>query len=159
MGAKPPPKGGLGAKPHSFGNVCGYIAYAPHPKPPHSHRVPLGCLVISVTLILPTQNPLCLPVVPLDCWVVLRDYLVLIYLVLWFFTLFWVNFDVKTAKIETELSPIITGLSLIGSYISYIASCRGILVPFILPYPKPPVPNRAPPPKLVGWFEWFFSLI
>ena len=40
----------------------------------------------------------------LDCWVVLRDYLVLIYLVLWFFTLFGVIFDVKTAKIETELS-------------------------------------------------------
>ena len=44
--------------------------------------------VISVTLILPTQNPRFPPVVLLDCWVVLREYLVLIYLVLWFFTLF-----------------------------------------------------------------------
>ena len=64
--------------------------------------------MISVTLILPTQNPWFPPVVPLDCWVVLRDYLISIYLVLQFFTLFWVIFDVKTAKIEMELSPIIT---------------------------------------------------
>ena len=64
-----------------------------------------------VKVILPTQNSRFPPVavVPLDCWVILRDYLVLIYLVLCFFTLFWVIFDVKpAAKIETELSPIIT---------------------------------------------------
>ena len=64
--------------------------------------------MISVTLILPTQNPRFPLVVPLDCSVVLRYYLVLIYLVLWFFTLFWVIFVVKTAKIETELSPTFT---------------------------------------------------
>ena len=38
----------------------------------------------------------------------LRDYFILIYLVLWFFPLLWVIFDVKTVKIETELSPTFT---------------------------------------------------
>ena len=37
---------------------------------------------------------------------VLIDYLILIYLVLWFFTLLRAIFDAKTAKIETELSAI-----------------------------------------------------
>ena len=56
---------------------------------------------ISAPFILPIQN---------HCWVVLRDYLILIYLVLWFFYPFWVIFDAKTAKIETELSPTFTEL-------------------------------------------------
>ena len=42
---------------------------------PHSQRVPLGCLVILVTLILPTNNPQFPPVVPLACWVVIRAFL------------------------------------------------------------------------------------
>ena len=44
-----------GAKPPSWGNFCGYIACSP-PKTPHSRRVPLGCLVISVTLISKTSD-------------------------------------------------------------------------------------------------------
>ena len=83
-GQSPHLKGGAGAKPPSFGCSCAYIG---------------GRRGISVAIILPTQN---------HCWVVLRDYLILIYLVLWFFALFWVIFDAKTAKIETELSPTFT---------------------------------------------------
>ena len=48
-----------------------------------------GRRAISTRFILPTQNPRFLPVVPLDCWLVLRDYLVLIYLMLWFFLPFF----------------------------------------------------------------------
>ena len=103
-GQRPDLKGGLGGKAPSFGNVCSYIAYAPHPKPAFP-KDPSRLSSDFNDLILPTQNPRIPPVVPLDFWVVLRDYLVLIYLVLWFFTLFWVIFYVKTAKIETELSP------------------------------------------------------
>ena len=54
---------------------------SPHPKPPVSQRVPL------------------------DCWVVLRDYLVLKCLVLWCFTSVWVIFD---EKVDADLSPIFT---------------------------------------------------
>ena len=82
-----------GAKPSSLGCFRAYIS---------------GCQGISAPFILNTQIPQFSPVVPLDCWVVLRGYLALIYLVLWFFTPFWVIFDVKTAKIKTELSPIFT---------------------------------------------------
>ena len=90
--AMPPPKrGGWGAKPPSLGCFCAYIG---------------GRQGISAPFILPTQNLQFPAVVPLDCWVALRDYLVLLYLVPWFFTLFGVIFDVKTAKIEIELSPI-----------------------------------------------------
>ena len=98
MGEKPPPKRGAGGKASKFRLFfCAYIG---------------GCRGISAPFILPTQNPWfplwSPPVVPLDCWVVLRDYLVLIYLVLWFFTLFWVIFYVKTTKIEMELSHTFT---------------------------------------------------
>ena len=61
-----------------------FTTYLPHPKPPLSQKVPLRLLVV------------------------LRDYLVLIYLVLWIFTLFWVIFEVKTAEVDAELSPRIT---------------------------------------------------
>ena len=81
---------------------------------------------VVVKAILPTQNPRFPLVVALDCWMVLRDYLVLIYLVLWFFIFFGVIFDVKTAKIETELSPIFTGctrhsLKVVGYYSLFFA--------------------------------------
>ena len=87
---KPPPKRGLWGKAPSLGCFCAYIG---------------GCRGISASFIFPTQN---------HCWVVLGDYLILIYLVLRFFTLFWVIFDVRTAKIETELSPTFTGKKPIG---------------------------------------------
>ena len=75
---------GAGGKAPSLGCFCAYIG---------------GCRGISAPFILPTQN---------HCLVVLRDYLILIYLVLWFFTPFWVIFDVKTAEIGMELSPTFT---------------------------------------------------
>ena len=64
-----------------------FTTYLPHPKPPLSQQVPLRLFVV------------------------LRDYLVLIYLVLWFFTLFWVIFEVKIAEVDAELSPRITMLN------------------------------------------------
>ena len=84
---------------------------SPHLKKVGWDKAPplLGCFcayIVVVEAILPTQKPRFPPVVHLDCWVVLGDYLILQYLVLWFFTIFGVIFDVKTTKIETELSPI-----------------------------------------------------
>ena len=64
-----------------------FTTYLPHPKPPLSQQVPLRLLVV------------------------LRDYLLLIYLVLWFFTLFWVIFEVKIAEVDAELSPRISMLN------------------------------------------------
>ena len=64
-----------------------FTTYLPHPKPPLSQQVPLRLLVV------------------------LRDYLVLICLVLWFFTLFGVIFEVKIAEVDAELSPRITMLN------------------------------------------------
>ena len=64
-----------------------FTTYLPHPKPPLSQQVPLRLLVV------------------------LRDYLVLIYLVLWFFLPFFlVIFEVKIAEVDAELAPRITML-------------------------------------------------
>ena len=71
------PKRVWGAKPSSLGCFRAYIS---------------GRRGISALFILNTQNPQFPPVVPLDCQVVLRDYLVLMYLVLWFFTPFLGDF-------------------------------------------------------------------
>ena len=65
-----------GKAPHLRGQLeCWSPIVNPLPPPPHSQRVPLGYLVISVTLILPTHNPRFPPVVPLACWVVIRVFL------------------------------------------------------------------------------------
>ena len=54
----------------------------------------LDCVVISVTLILPTQNPQFPPVVPLAWWVVIRVFpiilLILEHKIKWFLLVFWV---------------------------------------------------------------------
>ena len=118
MGAKPPPIRGGGGKPPSLDNFCSYItyiAYVPHPKnlyslcsPPktlHSQRVPLGCLVFSVTLILPTQNPRLPPVVTLACWVVIKVFpiilLILEHKIKWFLSIF----GVLSEKTDADLYP------------------------------------------------------
>ena len=50
--------------------------------------------------------------VPLDYWGVLRDYLVLICLVLWCFTIFRVIFDEKSEKVDVALSPIFAEINI-----------------------------------------------
>ena len=71
---------GVGAKGEapSLGNFCSYITYVPHPKPCIPKGFPLGCLVLSLTLILPTQNPRFPPVVPVACWVVIKVFPIIV---------------------------------------------------------------------------------
>ena len=104
-GKTPTKRVGLGEKPCSLGNFCSYMAYVPPPKTPHSQRVPLGCVVISVTLILLTQNPRFPPVVPLACSGVIRVFLIILLIlehkIKWFLLIFWI----LSEKTDADLFP------------------------------------------------------
>ena len=62
-------------KPPQFRLILQLNSLFSPPKTPQSQRVPLGCLVISVTLILPTHNPSSHLCPHPACWVVIRVFL------------------------------------------------------------------------------------